>query len=143
MNYSYYGGSFFNFLSILQNGKEMRSIIIILGSVVCASLGQIAMKKGMLCIGFVSLKSEDLISTIITIFSNRYVLLGLIFYVASMFLWLVALSRAQLSYVYPFTILTFVFVMLACWLIFKEAMPILRIIGILLIFLGIFLIAKS
>ena len=121
----------------------MRLIGTILLSVLLAVIGQIFLKKGMLVTGSVSFDWRGLLDTAKSVVTCYQVLLGLAAYALSTLLWLMALSRADLSYVYPFTALTFVLVMLASSLVFKETISSLRAVGFLLICVGIVFVSRT
>lgn len=129
---------------IRKEENKMKPVWLLLISAISASLGQILFKKGVLIAGEVTFKSS-IIGELIKLIFNPIVFLGLIFYVVSTILWLIALSKATLNFVYPFTILTFALVMLSSKIIFLEHTPPLRYFGIGLIILGILLssLAKS
>jgi len=116
----------------------MKPVWLLLVSAFSASMGQVLFKKGVLVMGEVSFK-RSIMGELIKLIFNPIVLLGLILYGISTVLWLIALSKTTLNFAYPFTILTFAFVMLSSKFIFFENIPPLRYFGILLIFLGIFL----
>lgn len=68
---------------------------------------------------------------------------GLICYGLSTLLWIWALSRASLVFVYPFTMLTFLFVYLGSALLLREHVPPQALLGILLMAGGLFAIVRS
>ena len=74
---------------------------------------------------------------------NPYVILGVAMYGLSTLCWLVALSRKDLSYVYPFIALTFIIVLLASQFLFHEDLPLLRIVGTLIVVFGILVIVRT
>lgn len=74
---------------------------------------------------------------------NPWVLLGLFAYAVSSLFWLIALSQTQLSFVYPFISLNFAFIAILSWLIFQDTMNPYRILGILLICLGVIFVSRS
>jgi drug/metabolite transporter (DMT)-like permease len=121
-----------------KGGKQMKPVWLLLTSVVSASLGQILFKRGVLVSGEVNLKIS-VIGELIKLLFNPLVFSGLILYIISTLLWLIALSKTTLNFAYPFTILTFVLVMLSSRVIFLENIPSLRYVGFVLICLGIFL----
>jgi len=86
----------------------------------------------------VTLKTS-ILSELIKLVFNPVVFSGLILYVVSTILGLIALSKTTLNFVYPFTALTFILVMLSSRLIFLEPIPTLRYVGIALICSGILL----
>lgn len=120
----------------------MRPVLLLLFSVFSASIGQVLFKKGVLMTGEVTLKTS-MIGELTKMIFQPVVFSGLIFYVISTVLWLIALSKTTLSFAYPFTALTFVLVMLSSRVIFLEQIPALRYVGIALICLGIFLSALA
>ena len=66
---------------------------------------------------------------------------GVSFGVATV-LWLYILKKFPFSQAYPLTSLSFVFGMIAAWLVFGEAVPFSRWIGLILVVAGCFLIMK-
>jgi multidrug transporter EmrE-like cation transporter len=122
----------------------MKPIWLLLMSVISAVIGQVLFKKGVLMTGEVTLKSS-VIGELLKLVFNPVVFSGLLFYMVSAVLWLIALSKTTLSFAYPFTALTFALVMLSARVVFLENIPTLRYFGILFICLGIFLssLAKS
>jgi multidrug transporter EmrE-like cation transporter len=116
----------------------MRPILLLLLSVASASTGQVLFKKGVLITGEVTLKNS-VIGELLKLLFQPVVFSGLILYVISTVLWLIALSKTTLNFAYPFTALTFALVMLSSRFIFMESIPLLRYFGIGLIVLGVLL----
>jgi len=116
----------------------MKPIVLLLLSVAGASLGQILFKKGLLVTGEITLKGS-VIGELVRMVFQPLVFSGLILYVVSTILWLMALSKTTLNFAYPFTALTFILVMLSSRVIFLESIPTLRYFGIALIIAGILL----
>jgi drug/metabolite transporter (DMT)-like permease len=54
--------------------------------------------------------------------------------------WVIAVSQAEVSRIYPFLGLSFILVALASWLILNESMSLWRWSGIILISIGVFLV---
>ena len=119
----------------------MEILLIIISGVICAAVGQMLWKYGMNIGGDLNfLNPYDVFTRILF---NPYVLLGFLMYGLSALLWLIALSKKELSYVYPFMALTFIIIPITSRLIFNEEIPFLRIIGTLIIVLGIMLVIQS
>ncbi|MEK7127727.1 MAG: EamA family transporter [Patescibacteria group bacterium] len=72
-----------------------------------------------------------------------FILLGLICYGVSLLIWLFVLSKVDLSFAYALVALTFVFLLIFSRVFLHETIGIYRIIGSLLIILGIVFVAKS
>jgi multidrug transporter EmrE-like cation transporter len=120
----------------------MKPVLSLLIAVVLATIGQIFLKKGVLVTGEVTVTLKgDLIKELFNLLFNPFVFLGLVLYMISTILWLSALSKTTLNFVYPFTALTFVLVMLSSRVIFLESAPMMRYVGIGLICVG-FLISS-
>jgi len=113
----------------------MKPVWWLLISVSSATLGQIFFKKGVLMTGEITLKGS-VIRELLTLVFNPFVFSGLVLYIISTIVWLIALSKTTLSFVYPFAALIFVLVMLSARIVFFEQVPTLRYVGILLICVG-------
>ncbi len=120
----------------------MRPVWLLLISVCSATLGQIFFKKGVFVTGEITLK-ESVIGELFRLILNPFVFVGLVFYVISTILWLIALSKTSLSFVYPFAALVFVLVMLSARIVFLEPVPFLRYLGIAMISAGFLLSSLS
>ena len=118
----------------------MNVIIIILIGIIFASVGQIFWKMGMNSMGPITNYAP---STLIATFLNPYILSGLAMYGLGTVFWLIALSKRDLSFVYPFIALTFIIVLMLSNVILKENIGIYRIIGTFIIILGLIFIMKT
>ena len=123
--------------------KLNMSIIYILVSVLFGAVGQILLKKGMGSMGPVTLTLQGLPSTLWRMGTNLYVIGGLLIYVTGTVFWLAALSRVDLSYAYPFASLSYVIMLAASWLLFHEDITMLRVVGTVVIALGVIIISRS
>ncbi len=117
----------------------MDTILIILVGVTFAAIGQVSWKLGMNLTGPVTGFS---LSGLAAILLQPYVILGLIMYGLSTVFWLVALSRMELSFVYPFISLTYVLVLALSYLVLKESIGLNKVAGTVLIILGLILISR-
>ena len=119
--------------------KNMNVIVIILIGILFASSGQILWKIGMTDIGPSSISSSSILSMVM----NPWVISGLVCYGLSTLFWLVALSRADLSFVYPFIALTFVIIFIASGLYFHESISYTRLAGAAIIICGIIVLVRG
>ncbi len=118
----------------------MKALIPVLVAIIFASLGQLTMKYAM---SGASLAVSTPFETIRAILSKPMVYVGLSFYGASSFLWLISLSRLPLSYMYPFTALLIVIITFASARLFDEPLSASKLAGVVLIIGGLFVIARS
>ena len=115
----------------------------ILISVLAGATGQIMLKKGMSSMGPLTLSFEQLFTILWRIGTNPFVVIGLVIYVTGTVFWLAALSRVDLSYAYPFASLSYVVMLIAAWQLFNENITPFRLLGTLVVCLGVFLISRS
>jgi multidrug transporter EmrE-like cation transporter len=118
----------------------MNTIFIILIGILFASSGQILWKTGMTDIGPVTSLS---LSSFIPMILNPWVIGGTLCYGLSTVFWLIALSREDLSFVYPFIALTFVIIFIASFLLFHENISVMRISGAIIIICGIIVLVRG
>jgi drug/metabolite transporter (DMT)-like permease len=119
------------------------AIAYILVSVVLGAAGQILLKKGMNNMGQLTISSGNVFNLVWNIATNPYVFIGLAIYMGGTFFWLVALSRVELSFAYPFASLSYVAMLLASWLLFSESLTVMRLTGTAIVFFGVYLITLS
>ena len=125
-----------------SNNSLAGTIPLILASVSCNAFAQILLKKGVISLGNFSFDASSLLSKILPLAMNPWIIAGLSSYVVSVGLWLLVLSRAEVSAAYPFLSVGYIIVALAGWYFFKESLTLIRLAGIALICIGVILIAR-
>lgn len=118
----------------------MDVLFFILAAVVLGAVGQLTLKIGMGNIGQVDMISLE---NLFRMFTNPVIIAGLTVYVVGTVFWLMALSKKELSYVYPFLAITIILVMILSKFILHETMGVYRIAGIAVIICGILLVSRS
>jgi drug/metabolite transporter (DMT)-like permease len=124
----------------------MRSstLLLLVVSVTLSAFAQVSFKIGVSAPQVQRLVGESRWNTAVMAFASRPAIwLGLTLYGIGTVIWLVALSRTQLSQAYPFVGLGFVLTSLFGVVLFSDAMGPLRLIGTALVVIGIWLIARS
>jgi len=130
--------------AITDKGAGMKiAIIYILISVLASTVGQLLLKKGMNDLGSVTLSANQFLLTTWKMVTNPYVFIGLVIYVAGTIFWLAALSRVDLSYAYPFASLSYVVMLVASWMMFDEKITLTRLLGTVVIGIGVLLIYRN
>lgn len=118
----------------------MNAIIIIIISIIFAAFGQVSWKLGINQAGtFATLNFASLSSVLL----NPYVLVGFVMYGLSTIFWLIALSKKDLSFVYPFISLTYVLVLVLSSMVLKESIGMNKIAGTLMIIIGLIIISRA
>jgi drug/metabolite transporter (DMT)-like permease len=120
-----------------------RYLPLILLGVLLNAFAQVALKQGMRTIGHFAFSLENILPVGTRVFLNPFVLAGLIAYVVSVLVWLMALSRVEVSYAYPLLSVGYIVAALAGQVLFHEALTPVRWAGILVICLGVFLVTRS
>jgi drug/metabolite transporter (DMT)-like permease len=118
----------------------------ILMSVLLAAFAQLTLKHGMTQVtghGHTPLDLKDPAGTFRRIATNVSVWSGLLLFVASAAVWLIVLSRASLSYAYPFVSLTYALILLFDRFILGESVSPLRWAGVALIIAGIVAVSRT
>jgi len=119
--------------------KKMSVLLLVFVSVILAVFGQLSMKMGMNSIGAIGLKNV-FSSEIFSIVFQRFVFIGIILYIFSSMLWLVALSQEELSFIYPLISIGYILTAILSKFLFHESLTVFRFFGILLICGGVYLI---
>jgi multidrug transporter EmrE-like cation transporter len=97
----------------------------------------------MIRIGKFDFEGNTLLKMLPVVAFNPYVVGGLLVLVFSMGLHLMALSRVDLSFAYPFLSISYVLVMIAGYFWFGESVNLTRVLGVALICGGTFFVARS
>jgi glycosyltransferase involved in cell wall biosynthesis/multidrug transporter EmrE-like cation transporter len=121
-------------------------IAFILISVGLAAVAQLTLKHGMNQVtqhGEIPLDLGRPVDVLRRIVLNASVWAGLATFVLSAAVWLIVLSRASLSFAYPFASLTYVLILVFDRFVLKEPVSSLRYAGVALIIAGLLLISRT
>lgn len=119
------------------------SIFLILLVVLMGASGQFLLKSGVNQIGKISLLPLDfnnLILILIKLITNPLIILGLAVFGLSAFLWIVVLSREDLTFAYPFWAIQFVLVLTIGWLLLGESLTFGKILSSIFIITGLLIL---
>lgn len=86
---------------------------------------------------------KDIIQSAFILLKNPWILAAFCLYVPGLLLYLFILTKFELSYAFPLISAVYIFILLFSWIFLKEDINTLKIIGTLIIILGIILVAKS
>ena len=106
------------------------------------TFAQISLKAGLRCIGDIDFSILKLVSTSLQLIKTPYILIGLMCYSLSLVFWIACLSRVDLSYAYPLTSLGYVFTAFMGFALFQEDLGFARLLGIIIIMVGVYVISK-
>ncbi len=80
---------------------------------------------------------------LLRLFLSPYVIAGLMVYAFASALWIYILNKGELSYVYPIQSTAFIFALIIGTTFFKEQLTTSKIIGVLVICLGVIIITRK
>lgn len=121
----------------------MKTYLVILLATLCAASGEALLSAGMKQVGDVSAIAPGEAWKVLRMFANPRVIGGVALMAGFFFLYSVALSWADLSFVQPLTSLTFVFGALLARFALGERLSMWRLGGILLIVAGVVVISRD
>ncbi|MEE9418654.1 MAG: SMR family transporter [Desulfatiglandaceae bacterium] len=116
--------------------------LILLGVFLNAS-AQLSLKQGMRTVGHFAFSLENIMPIGTKVALNPFVLAGLFCYVVSVIVWLMALSRVDVSYAYPLLSAGYIVTALVGQIFFGETLGPVRWAGILVICLGVYLVTRG
>jgi len=114
--------------------------LVILLSILCSSSAQIFLKLGM---NRFAGENTGPLGVILEVAFNPFIILGVCLHLLALATWLYVLKHVDVSYAYPFISLGFVFVLLIGFFFMNENVNLYRLLGTLVIMLGIVLITRS
>jgi multidrug transporter EmrE-like cation transporter len=127
----------------MTQGMTWAAFALILTGVLLNAAAQLALKASVSDTGVISFDMQSLFSSAGSLASNLWLWLGLICYGISVIVWIVALSRVDVSIAYPMLSIGYVVNAIAAWHLFDEPMNIGKIIGIGVIIVGVYILARS
>lgn len=116
--------------------------LILLG-VLLNTAAQLMLKAGMSQIGHFEFSFANALPIGLKVAANPPILAGLSMYVMSVAVWLLVLSRVQVSFAYPMLSIGYIVNALAANYLFGEPLSSVRMLGIFIIIAGVYLVAQS
>jgi multidrug transporter EmrE-like cation transporter len=116
--------------------------LLMLGVLLNAS-AQLLLKAGMNRIGEFEFHLSNALPIGLQIATNIPIMLGIAAYVISVLVWLLVLSRVDVSVAYPMLSLGYVVNAIAAYYLFAEPLSALRVGGIFIILMGVLMVARS
>jgi multidrug transporter EmrE-like cation transporter len=104
---------------------------------------QLLLKAGTNAIGVFEFVPQNIVPVGWKIATSPPILLGLACYVMSVLVWILGLSRVEVSIAYPLLSIGYLINAIAAWYLLGEAVTATRLTGIGVIILGVFIVARS
>ena len=119
------------------------SFALILTGVLLNAAAQLLLKAGTTTVGHFAFTLENALPMGLKLAFEPHIMGGLGCYVISVVVWIMALSRVPVSVAYPMLSIGYVVNALIAWQWFGEALSAPKLLGIGIIIVGVFLVAKS
>lgn len=116
---------------------------LILFGVFLNAAAQLFLREGMRRIGHFDFTWSNLFPIALQVAGNVFVLGGLLCYIVSVAVWLMVLSRVEVSYAYPLLSVGYIVTAVAGYYLFQENLSVTRILGIVIIIVGVYFVTKS
>jgi multidrug transporter EmrE-like cation transporter len=119
------------------------SLSLILSGVLLNALAQLLLKAGTNAVGHFEFTAANVLPVGMKLAIEPHILGGIACYVVSLVVWIMGLSRVEVSVAYPMLSIGYLINAVAAWYMFGESVNALRLTGIGFIVLGVFLVARS
>ena len=116
---------------------------LVMTGVLLNAIAQLALKASVNDTGIINLDMQSLLSSAGSLATNLWLWVGLICYAISVVVWILALSRVDVSIAYPMLSIGYIVNALAASQLFNEPLGLGKVIGIGIIILGVYILARS
>jgi multidrug transporter EmrE-like cation transporter len=119
------------------------SFTLVMCGVLLNAVAQLLLKAGTNAVGAFEFSAANLWPVGWKLATQPHIVAGIGCYVVSVVVWIMALSRVEVSIAYPMLSVGYVVNAIAAWYLFGEALTPARLTGIGVIILGVFIVARS
>lgn len=117
--------------------------ILVIGGVMLNAMAQLLLKLATGTTGAIEPSLSGLASAAPRLLSHYGSWGGIACYAVSVVVWILALSRAPVSIVYPLLSIGYIVNALAAAVLFEESLDVSKVVGIAVIVLGVFILTQS
>jgi multidrug transporter EmrE-like cation transporter len=110
---------------------------------VFGTAGQLLLKAGTNAIGRFAFESANILPIGAQLVGSPYIAGGVACYVLSLVIWIMALSRVEVSIAYPLVSIGYALNAVAAWYLLGEGVTPMRLLGIAIVIVGVIVIARS
>jgi multidrug transporter EmrE-like cation transporter len=119
------------------------SLSLILAGVLLNAAAQLLLKAGTNAVGQFEFSYANIYPVGMKLALEPHIIGGVACYVVSLVVWIMGLSRVEVSLAYPMLSIGYLINAIAAWYLFGESVGALRLTGIAFIIVGVFLVARS
>jgi multidrug transporter EmrE-like cation transporter len=129
--------------TLLRPTMNPISFICIITGVMLNAGAQLLLKAGVNAVGHFEFTPANIVPIGFKIATQWPIIGGLACYVISVFVWIVGLSRVDVSVAYPMLSLGYVVNAFAAWYLFGEVLTLQRLVGIGIILIGVVVLTRA
>ena len=107
------------------------------------AVAQLLLKAGTNAVGQFHFTTENILPVGWQLATQPAIIGGMVCYGISLVVWIMALSRVEVSIAYPMLSVGYVLNAIAAWYFFGEAVSAMRLTGIGVIIIGVYIVARS
>jgi len=119
------------------------SLGLILTGVLLNAAAQLLLKAGTNAVGRFEFSLANLVPVGVKLAFEPHIAGGVTCYVVSLIVWIMGLSRVEVSIAYPMLSIGYLVNAAAAWYLFGESLTAQKLVGIAFIVTGVFLVARS
>ena len=119
------------------------SFALVLSGVLLNAAAQLLLKAGTNAVGQFEFSAGNVLPIGWKLATEPHIVGGLTCYVVSVVVWIMALSRTEVSIAYPMLSIGYLVNAVAAWYLFGEAVTPARLLGIGVIIVGVWIVARS
>jgi multidrug transporter EmrE-like cation transporter len=119
------------------------SFSLLMTGVLLNASAQLLLKAGTNAVGVFAFSRDNIAPIGWKLATEPHILSGLTCYIVSVVVWIMALSRVEVSVAYPMLSIGYVVNAIAAWYLFGEALTATRLMGIGIIIVGVYMVARS
>lgn len=116
---------------------------LIFTGVLLNAAAQLLLKAGTNAVGQFEFSAQNIVPVGMKLAFEPHIAGGVACYVVSLVVWIMGLSRIEVSIAYPMLSIGYVLNAVAAWYLFGESLAAQKLLGIAFIVAGVFLVARS
>ena len=122
---------------------NLASFSLLMLGVFLNATAQLLLKAGTNAVGQFEFSAGNIVPVGMKLALEPHIMGGLACYVVSVVVWILGLSRVEVSIAYPMLSVGYVLNAIAAWYLFGEAVSLSRLTGIGIIIIGVYIVARS
>jgi multidrug transporter EmrE-like cation transporter len=119
------------------------SLAFILAGVLLNASAQLLLKAGTNAVGRFEFTADNIVPVALKLGLEPHIVGGVLCYVMSLIVWLIGLSRVEVSVAYPMLSIGYVLNAFAAYYLFGESLTAQKLVGIGFIIVGVYLVTRS